>query len=295
VSDSLRPVVALDLDGVFRIFSRDGEAPADALEVPVTFRSDAWPRNWFHRELDWDADGTLTFTDLISGPGRTWVQSLVDRDVELVWATTWKEHANTYFADVLGIPHLEDALLHEEPRFKESSSSWKARNLRAAFPGRPVLWVDDNIFDFVERRPPRDRALTLLHEVNPLTGITADDVAVMEEWLGLAGTTDGQQELRRRRRRAGQRRYAQMVRDQFGSPEGQRVFKLVEARIEKAHPRHAHLAWILADHAIDQRGQAVDTDSIIDTLTGPRCGLTKEQAAQLIDLAYVEGFHAPRR
>lgn len=199
------PVVALDMDGVLRLMVRPGSTlPYETFDAQITFRQDAYPVH-FHRPFDWDENGQSIEWETFSLIGAAWVRGLIERGIEVVWATTWQEHANTYFADVLGVPHLPSALTHHLPRFTEGSPSWKARNLIAAFPGRPVLWVDDNLpyFDrgyFAERRSPRDRAISEFHHItNSALGIQDQDIAWMNTWLRLASTPEGHDELRQRR------------------------------------------------------------------------------------------------
>lgn len=200
------PVVAVDLDGVLRLLvNLGGTLPFDAFNAQVTLRRDPYP-TLFHSAPAWDDNGENTDWETFSGIGAAWVRDLITREIDVVWATTWQEHANTYFADVLGIPYLPNALDAHRPRFTESAPSWKARNLVAKFPGRPILWVDDTLpfWDhgyFAEERAPKDRALTLFHHIrNSAFGIQEADATEMNNWLDLASTAEGQDELRQRRR-----------------------------------------------------------------------------------------------
>ncbi|MFE2107518.1 HAD domain-containing protein [Kitasatospora sp. NPDC059463] len=81
-------------------------------------------------EADFDAHTLFGYTVLLSARHGTWLRELAGR-YELVWATTWEEHANTHI-----LPLME--LL--------SARKW-APLLRYAA-GRPFAWVDDVI-------PPR--------------------------------------------------------------------------------------------------------------------------------------------
>lgn len=102
--DLYRPVVAIDIDGVLRLDVRPGRPePESGYPVRLTLRRDAYP-TFFHRPPDWSEDGTSTGTHWLSGIGADWIRSLLERGVEVVWATTWQEYANVYFADPLGVP-----------------------------------------------------------------------------------------------------------------------------------------------------------------------------------------------
>jgi len=166
---------------------------------------DAYP-HVFHSPPSWDNHGVSTKRYLFSGVGAAWVRSLLDRGVEVVWATTWQEHANTYFAPILGIPPLPVGVRGDEED-EWGPGEWKSVRLAAGFPGRPLLWVDDMPpvragYQLEELRKPNDRALTLMQWVrDPAVGITPADVTEMDQWLMLASTEDGQRELRRRRKR----------------------------------------------------------------------------------------------
>lgn len=132
------------------------------------------------------------------------MQDLIARGIDVRWATTWQEHANTYFADILGIPPLPVAVSGSGP-YGWTSGEWKATALARQFDGRPLLWVDDNpgrgahLLD--QNRRPIDRALTHTHHVvNYINGMTPNDATAMDEWITLASTPEGHQELRQRRR-----------------------------------------------------------------------------------------------
>ena len=254
-----RPVVAVDLDGVLRLRHRNavGRFPFGAFDAEVTVRRDAYP-SVFHSPPLWGDDGVLTRQYVFSGVGTAWVRSLVDRGIDVVWATTWQEYANTYFAPVLGIPPLPVAVQGDDEA-EWGPAEWKSVRLAARFPGRPLLWVDDMPpvragFGLDALRKPNDRALTRLHWVrDPAVGITADDVAEMDEWLMLALTEDGHLELRRRRRR--EREYRRDEADwlTYGSrARGRRVRRiraiLSDAVGSRGLAAAEHIARYLADH-----------------------------------------------
>ncbi|WP_345047879.1 hypothetical protein [Microbacterium invictum] len=246
---------------------------------------DGYP-TFLHREPDWDEVDQWTDEHWFSGIGAAWVRDLLARGIDVVWATTWQHHANTHFAPILGLPELPVAV-HGSGYFSESSPHWKARKLARQFDARPLLWVDDNpIRDrpFDQLRRPHDRALTNAHWIKSWhNGITARDVTEMDDWLSLAATTDGQQELRVRRRRALDRQRARQRRQQWGSETSYRSWHAVRARLEtelglddddigllashlRTHPDRIdreHVALLMAEfgHAI-----TVPAESIVDIL-----------------------------
>lgn len=202
-----RPVVAVDVDGVLRVEGpdRDEVPPEGVFRQRITVRRKGYPLA-FHHEPEWDEHDQWHHTHWFSGIGAEWIRELLDRGVEVAWATTWQHAANLYFAGPLGVPHLPVAVEGDRGRFT-SSSIWKSAQLATKFPGRPLLWADDMLnrraLDRLDRtRRPRDRALTHFHWVrNWWTGIDRDDVTEMNQWLDLASTAEGHGELRRRRRR----------------------------------------------------------------------------------------------
>jgi len=137
LSDRYRPVVAVDVDGVLRL--RRGKAarpdPPGAFVAQVTVFRYAYPRV-FHSPPTWNDDGMSTGRHMFSGVGATWLRSLLDRDVEVVWATTWQHYANEYFAPLLGIPPLPVAV----------------RGTRSASGGSRVTL--DDIITFLDGFPP---------------------------------------------------------------------------------------------------------------------------------------------
>ena len=199
----LKPVVALDIDGVLRI--HDGFRVDGAFSREITFHKDDYP-DLFHGAPLF-VDGVITDEDWFSGVGAAWVRDIIDRGIEVVLATTWQHWANTYFGDILGLPELPVAVTDPgREAWFHCSPSWKSHQLSRQFNGRPLMWVDDNPWDrrgedLHELRLPRDRALTHFQHTNWFTGIRAEDVAEMDAWLALASTEVGHNELRARRRR----------------------------------------------------------------------------------------------
>ncbi|MEU7030499.1 HAD domain-containing protein [Streptomyces sp. NPDC046275] len=102
---------------------------------------------------------------------------------DLVWATTWASDANEVLAPRLGLPALPVVDWPDEDA-PEAGLHWKTRPLAAWAAGRPYVWLDDEI-------TPTDRtwtrthhpAPTLLHRVDPRTGLTEQDYTAVRHWL----------------------------------------------------------------------------------------------------------------
>lgn len=263
-SDQPRPIVAVDIDGVLRIAPpQPGDTiPSDAFSAFITMRKNNYP-TLFHRAPDWDSNDEWREEHWFSGAGKRWVQSLLERQVDVVWATTWHHQANDYFADILGISQLPVGLT-KQPRLTENSPTWKARNLGMNYPGRPLLWVDDNPpSPSLERyRRPQDRAITNFHRIrNWAVGFTDQDVAAMDAWLTLASSLPGHDDLRRqRRRRLARRRYARRM-DIWGSEARYRAWRRTARTLESELHLAPHTISVLANYVQRSPG-GYDADEI---------------------------------
>ncbi|GAA1961443.1 hypothetical protein [Microbacterium aquimaris] len=199
-----RAVVALDIDGVLRLPKRalTLDRWPGLFHAELTVHRDAYPTAHHHRP-PWDEDGAWRSTDRYSGAGVEWVHRLThDPRVEVWWATTWAEYANTYISPLLGLPLLPVAT-SSTAAAHTSSAEWKAQQLLDQFPGRALLWVDDNPLTrprFEDERRPWDRAITRVQEINDSTGITEQDVADMDEWIDQVTSIEGRRQLRHERR-----------------------------------------------------------------------------------------------
>ncbi|TRV77977.1 hypothetical protein FKN01_13775 [Streptomyces sp. 130] len=106
----------------------------------------------------------------------------------LVWATTWEAEANTVLAPRLGLPVLQVVAWPDSPgqeaRDARAGLHWKTRTLVERADGRPFAWVDDEIGE-PDRRwvAARHGAPALLHRVDPLLGLTAGGLGLIEAWL----------------------------------------------------------------------------------------------------------------
>jgi hypothetical protein len=132
---------------------------------------------------------------------------------DLVWATTWEEHANEYIGPLLGLPHLPyveisayvpqagdpRTPLLQLPRMRK----W-APILRHA-DGRPFAWVDDVIPLTVRRQALPYRRAVRLVSVRPDEGLTRRHLDGLQRWAA---------RLERRGYRAGGR-----SRSKDGTPE----------------------------------------------------------------------------
>ncbi len=189
MTELLRPVVAVDIDYVVRIpNAKPGlEFRENVRTAEIVMRAGAVP-TVHHSQPPWDSEGLWRATHSFSGIAVDWILSLLDRGIEVCWASTWVEYANVYFAPVLGLPTLPLAVVDDGYR-DERLSAWKARQITELAPGRPLLWVDDAILrsdaEYVgSHRAGGDPELTRYHRVRDRSvGFTRSDRRECDEWL----------------------------------------------------------------------------------------------------------------
>lgn len=139
------PVLLLDIDGVLNAISPD---------PPDTFPADQWQR--FHATDP--AGGSWRMQ--IATPVVNWLRKLhVDGVVEVRWHTTWQAGALD-IGDQVGLPtfRVADAPENNWNPIEMRRQWWKfpaaARVVQEE--GRRLIWVDDDIDDFLH---PRDQAV----------------------------------------------------------------------------------------------------------------------------------------
>nr|MDT0660170.1 HAD domain-containing protein [Micromonospora sp. DSM 115978] len=154
-----RPLIFLDVDGPL-----------------IPFR----PREAEHRRTATTTDAHPLLHRLDPADGRR----LLALGCELVWATTWLADANEVISPRLGLPELPVVTWPDETDDPPAGLHWKTMLLVAWAAGRPFVWLDDEITDrdrwWVDEA---HRGRALLHRVDPDTGLTETDFAVLHRWL----------------------------------------------------------------------------------------------------------------
>ena len=168
---ALRPVVAVDVDGVL-----NPDNPSDA--EPLGYRP--------HRYDGPGPDGRpATGTVWLHPDHGAWLAELADASAELVWCTSRRTLAATWIATRLGLP--TDLTVVD---FTAAGVRWghqaKLLDLYQAVGDRPVAVLDD---EFGGKDPlhacdrSRAGAPTLLVPVNPGTGLRRADIDTVLAWL----------------------------------------------------------------------------------------------------------------
>jgi len=196
-----QPVVGIEVDGLLAV---PATYSGQVIEEEITMSRHAYPRVT-QSEPRWDEDGTWASGWRFSRLGREWVADLLTRGVEVVWASTWLEHANTTFSPVLGLPSLP-VVLTEENWTGPTVGDAKVRQIARRFDDRPLLLITElpplqGRSALPASRRPQDHAVTRLHVIPYSTGVSERDIATLNHWLDLAQSPHGHEELRRLRRR----------------------------------------------------------------------------------------------
>ena len=165
-----RPIWLLDVDGVV---NANGWARREV---------DFWPKESVKHELisvnQWQryhifvAEGLIDFINEMHASGK----------VEIVWATTWLDHANTHLAPAFGLPTLE---VGARP-IGMDDHYYKHRAARAGIAaGRRVIWTDDVEITAQMRQEFTESGLShLLIAPDEVYGLTPADCAKIREFVG---------------------------------------------------------------------------------------------------------------
>ncbi|MET0416688.1 MAG: HAD domain-containing protein [Actinoplanes sp.] len=141
------------------------------------------------------AGRTLAMSDVVvsaEAPGNPLMDRLDPEDgrrllelgCELVWATTWMADANEVVAPRLGLPQLPVVAFPDDDEIPVRGLHWKTKFLTDWAGRRPFVWLDDEI-SAADRQwvQIHHQGVALLHRVDPLTGLTDADFALIRQWL----------------------------------------------------------------------------------------------------------------
>ena len=162
-------IVFLDVDGCLN---------ADPSSRYVTVKVGPYPVHYRPRVIEW-------LNDLRSNWG-----------AELVWATTWAlpggDRDLAELQDALGL-RPRTPLFAPGSRYAWQRDWWKVRTIAAfleANPGRPWVWLDDDIDDNVGRWLTATYAAGLTIRTDPRVGISDEDMARVDEHIQRAETAE---------------------------------------------------------------------------------------------------------
>ncbi|MEV0133670.1 HAD domain-containing protein [Dactylosporangium sp. NPDC050688] len=177
---ALRPVVAVDVDGVL-----NPDDPADAASLGYQ------PHHYTGPGPDGQHTEGTVWLHPVHG---TWLAELATAGAELVWCTSWRNLAATWIAARLGLPTNLAAIDITAAGVRWGHQA-KLFDLYRAVGNRPVAVLDDAFGgkdpDHAHHRT-RSGAPTLLVPVNPRTGLRRADIDAVRAWLHrLPGPADG--------------------------------------------------------------------------------------------------------
>jgi hypothetical protein len=103
---------------------------------------------------------------------------------DLIWATTWMAEANETIAPRLGLAALPIVEFPDTDDQPPPGLHWKTQFLTHWADGRPFIWLDDETTNADQRwidthHPGR----ALVHRVDSAIGLTAQDFALIRQWL----------------------------------------------------------------------------------------------------------------
>ncbi|GAA0938457.1 HAD domain-containing protein [Nonomuraea longicatena] len=171
----MRPLLLVDVDGVLNPLgplSADFRRYRCPLEGPLG--SEVYTVHLNHRH------------------GTRLLELALRTGAELVWATTWEEHANEWIAPRIGLPRLPVipvGTAHGTTR----GEMFKTPGVADYVAGRPFVWFDDMIHaadDAYLRAHPGVGAF-LLVQVDPRQGLDQRHLDLAAEWLTLSGFSQG--------------------------------------------------------------------------------------------------------
>ena len=159
-----RPLILVDVDGVLN------PARSHALGYRGHW---VFPGGLAHRLLLNPSHGPM-LTELAGVAG-----------AELVWASYWRNRANTWVAPRVGLPSLRFVPIPPRwrPPTRSTPGSWKARHVALWVGQTPFVWFEDDA-DAVSRlagQPGLGRHLMV--KVDPVTGLTSSHVEHARAWL----------------------------------------------------------------------------------------------------------------
>lgn len=152
----------LDIDGVLNVFDRTGDNPA-------------WPDPY--------AEGRAQGHLIVWSPALIEeLHFVLNTGVDLVWTTTWRQHALDDIAPLVGLPATRFITANE--KFSDSSTiQWKTRAVLADQDSDPssFIWVDDDHDQFSMRHAEDRNGLAI--QTDARLGITPGQVAEMHGYL----------------------------------------------------------------------------------------------------------------
>ncbi|GAA0988241.1 HAD domain-containing protein [Nocardiopsis tropica] len=102
---------------------------------------------------------------------------------ELVWATTWRDDANTLIGPRIGLPRLPVCEFPSGDEGAPEPVHFKTPGIVGYAAGRAFAWIDDEVTG-ADRAWVAERhgGPALLHRVDPAAGLRAADFGALAAW-----------------------------------------------------------------------------------------------------------------
>ena len=175
-----QPVVGLDFDGVLNVVALPEQVPPGYERHLVELDRENWPDHPYIRALP-PGPGPFLHAVVVSRTHGPMVRSWMDAGALVVWATTWERAVlrNAELCDLPQLPVLEISKVLTGP-LPFRTADWKVAGMQAAFPGHPLVWVDDFGGDrqgeSTYGEPPAPMLVVAPDEQVGLTAVQSDEV-----------------------------------------------------------------------------------------------------------------------
>jgi hypothetical protein len=136
-------VVGLDFDGVLNITPDGGPLHEGFEQHIVELDRRNWPHHPYIRPLP-AGPGPFLHRIIVNPAHGQMVRSWLAAGAQVFWATTWERAVlrNAPLCDIPELPVLEISKVLTDD-LPTRTADWKVAGLQAAFPGHPLVWVDD--------------------------------------------------------------------------------------------------------------------------------------------------------
>ncbi|WP_406126442.1 HAD domain-containing protein [Streptomyces canus] len=172
-----RPLLYLDVDGPLNPYAAKPERRPEGY---TTHRMK--PEGWLAQHPGLPPSRVRPLRVWLNPSHGQSLLKLTDR-YDMVWATTWRNEANTFIAPVLGLPPLPFVDWPTTLTPGPNGTFWKTRHLVNHAGGRPFVWLDDELDDndreFVAGH---HEGPALLHWVDPRVGLRERDFEAVADF-----------------------------------------------------------------------------------------------------------------
>lgn len=169
MSETVKPVWLLDVDGVINVVNRKELVAGSDLESGVALDPD---------QIGWKILWHTTIIDRINA---------LSDVLDIHWLTTWKSHAQSQIAPLVGLNRFP-VLPETSPR--PNNTVWWKRTQVAVWQNtaqykRPLVWTDDELYDWAADTKWAQRQFpgSLIIGPKEKVGLTHEHLDQIEAWV----------------------------------------------------------------------------------------------------------------